>query len=83
VRTSDIVGWRIRPDYKKGVSEEIYAHLRDKQDVRARDILMVAHGTYLIGNVAFVTAEDRKLVIQNHIFRLRLQEDACVDPFYL
>ena len=46
---------------------------------------MVAHGTYLVGNVAVVTESDLPLVLQDHVFRLRLApsppefEDAPVD----
>jgi urease accessory protein UreE len=83
VRTSDLSHWRIRPDYKKGVSEEVYEQYRDQQDIRSGDILMVAHGTYLVGNVALVTEEDEKLVLQDHVFRLRVREQAGIDPHYL
>jgi hypothetical protein len=34
---------------------------------------MVAHGTYLIGTVAVVTEQDLPLVLQDHVFRLRLR----------
>lgn len=75
VRTSDLNDWRIRPDYKKGVSEDIYKSVAERQDVQAGDILMVAHGTYLIGTVAIVTEHDLPLVLQDHVFRLRLAKD--------
>jgi hypothetical protein len=41
------------------------------QDVQVGDILFVAHGTYLVGEVAIVSQEDAKIVLQDHIFRLR------------
>lgn len=87
VRTSDLNGWRVRPDYKKGVSREVYEQVGARQDVRAGDILFVAHGTYLVGSVAVVTEEDLPLVLQDHVFRLRLRPDAeapgagPVDPY--
>jgi hypothetical protein len=40
---------------------------------------MVAHGTYLIGAVALVTEGDMPLVLQDHVFRLRLAEQSGVD----
>jgi len=83
VRTSDLSHWRVRPDYKKGVADEIYLNLKEKQDVRTNDILFVAHGTYLVGNVAIVTDEEPKLLIQDHIFRLRVNPQAGLSPFYL
>jgi hypothetical protein len=83
VRTSDLNGWRIRPDYKKGVSQAISDAVAKRQDIRPGDILMVAHGTYLIGAVALVTDEDMPLVLQDHVFRLRLKESSGVDPYLL
>ena len=89
VRTSDLNGWRLRPDYKKGVSRSVYDGVAGRQDVRAGDILMVAHGTYLVGTVAIVTDEDLPLVLQDHVFRLRLNpatpgfDPAPVDPWLL
>lgn len=80
VRTSDLSHWRIRPDYKKGVSTVLYDSLKDKQDVRTNDILFVAHGTYLVGTVAMVTEEDKALVLQDHVFRLRVSRSSGVDP---
>lgn len=83
VRTSDLVGWQIRPDFKKGVSEEIYDEMASKQDVAVNDILMVAHGTYLVGNVALVTERQKKMLYQDHVFRLRVSPDAPVGAEYL
>jgi hypothetical protein len=83
VRTSDLVGWRIRPDFKKGVSEALYAEMAAKQDVAVNDILMVAHGTYLVGNVALVTERQQTILYQDHVFRLRVSPEAIVGPEYL
>lgn len=83
VRTSDISGWRIRADYKKGVSEEIYQQFSSRQDVQIGDILMVAHGTYLVGAVGVVTSEVSKLVLQDHVFRLRVSPSSGITPSYL
>ncbi len=80
VRTSDLSHWRVRPDFKKGVAEYVYESLRERQDVHAGDLLMVAHGTYLVGNVAIVTDADAKLVLQDHIFRLRVNPETRIDP---
>src|SRR5262249_15615618 len=82
VRTSDLDNWRIRPDFKKAVSSDVFAAVEARQDVQVNDILMVAHGTYLVGAVAIVTAEDLPLVLQDHVFRLR-PDPAKVDPFLL
>ena len=74
VRTSDLSHWRIRPDWKKGVSEALYDSLSEKQDIQVSDILFVAHGTYLVGNVAMVTTSDQRMVLQDHVFRLRVSK---------
>jgi len=82
VRTSDLNDWRIRPDFKKAVSSEVYKSVELRQDVRVNDLLMVAHGTYLVGAVAIVTDEDLPLVLQDHVFRLRVDQRK-IDPFLL
>jgi hypothetical protein len=87
VRTSDLNGWRLRPDYKKGVSSDVYDKVAKIQDVQAGNILMVAHGTYLVGSVGIVTPSDLPLVLQDHVFRLRLApsppdfEEAPIDAW--
>ncbi len=83
VRTSDLSHWRIRLDFKKGVSIDVYKRLKDQQDVRPCDLLMVAHGTYLVGTVAMVMAEDVPMVLQDHVFRLRVDPASGVDPYVL
>lgn len=83
VRTSDLYSWRIRSDYKKGVSEDVYGKVASRQDVQPFDILMVAHGTYLVGTVAIVTELDAPIVLQDHVFRLRVDPSSGVSPFLL
>ncbi len=83
VRTSDLYSWRIRPDYKKGVSEGVYEDLARKQDIQPFDILMVAHGTYLVGNVAILTGSDARIVLQDHVFRLRVSPSSGIHPYLL
>lgn len=80
VRTSDLVNWRIRPDFKKAVSESVYHSVAKTQDIAAGDILFVAHGTYLVGQVALVTKADEKIVLQDHVFRLRVDPQHNVSP---
>lgn len=80
VRTSDLSHWRIRPDFKKGVSEDVYERYAARQGVFANDILMVAHGSYLVGAVAMVVEGEERLLLQDHIFRLRVDPACGVDP---
>jgi type I restriction enzyme M protein len=83
VRTSDISNWEIKLDPKHGVSEEIYASLAPKQDVREGDILMVRDGTYLIGTCAYVTKYDQKIVYQSHVVKLRVLKPDVISPYLL
>lgn len=84
IRTSDISNWRVCSDSKHKISEASYYALRDKQDVKAGDILMVKDGGYLIGNCAIITELDTRIVYQSHIFKLRVnQNDLGITPEYL
>ena len=83
VRTSDFAHWRLRLDSKKGVSETIYQQLRHRQDVGPGDLVLVAHGTYLVGKVAMVCPEDLPLTLQDHVFRLRVDANSGVDRHLL
>jgi hypothetical protein len=80
---SDLSHWRIRPDFKKGVSRDVFERVRERQDIQPGDLLMVAHGTYLIGTVAIVTPADLPLVLQDHVFRLRVDPTHRIDPHLL
>ena len=81
VRTSDLFHWRIRPDFKKGVSEEVYEEYRHRIDVQKDDLLMVAHGSYLIGerSTGLITAYI-PLLISDYVFRLRLRPNSGCSP---
>lgn len=83
VRTSDISNWEIKIDPKHRVSEEIFLGLKQKQDVRPGDILMVKDGTYLIGTCAFVTKYDTKIVFQSHLYKLRITNHDRLSPYLL
>lgn len=47
VRISDFSNWEIKADVKQGVSEEIYQHYAECEDVQIGDILLVRDGTYI------------------------------------
>jgi hypothetical protein len=83
VRTSDITNYEIRADQKQGVGPDVYAVYAKRQDVKSGDILFVRDGTYLIGNTAMVTDENLPLLIQSHVLRFRLADDAPIDRFEL
>ena len=83
VRTSDIANWQIKPDPKHGLSEEVYAKYKDKQNIEAEDILMVRDGSYLVGTCAMVTNAERKIVYQSHILRFKVVDKARMNPYLL
>ena len=83
IRTSDIANWEIKLDPKQGLSEEIYESLREKQDVRAYDILMVKDGTYLVGTCAMITEEETRIVYQSHLWKIRSLDHNRLNPYLL
>ncbi len=48
VRISDFSNWEIKADVKQGVSEEIYQHYAECEDVQIGDILLVRDGIYIL-----------------------------------
>lgn len=84
IRTSDISNWRVAADSKHKISERAYDALKDKQDVRIGDILMVKDGGYLIGNCAIITELDTRIVYQSHINKFRVcSNEYGITPYYL
>ena len=83
VRTSDIVNWEIKADPVKAVSREVYDSYSKNQDVKAKDILFVSDGTFLIGRSAMVGPEDTEIVIQSHVKKIRVLKQDVIDPYYL
>jgi len=83
VRTTDLVNWEIRFDPIKCVSDEVYQRYRTRQDIREGDILFVNDGTFLIGRSAMVTRLDRRIVIQSHVRRIRVEKHEEIDPYLL
>ncbi|MGE0705485.1 MAG: N-6 DNA methylase [Vicinamibacterales bacterium] len=83
IRTSDLVNWEIKSDFKHGVSAEIYEQYRSSSDVAAGDVLMVRDGTYLIGTTAIVSDSDLPMLIQSHVLRFRVLDPARISPWLL
>lgn len=83
IRTSDIANWEIKLDPKQGLSKEIYDSLKDKQDVKPLDILMVKDGTYLVGTCAMITEEETQMVFQSHLWKIRSLDHDKLNPYLL
>lgn len=76
VRTSDLSNWEIKVDPKHCVERSLYLALKEKQDVRPNDLLMVKDGTYLIGTCAIITEYDREILFQSHIYKIRVKDNS-------
>ena len=85
IRTSEINNWEINLESNKATSEEVYEKYKEKQNIEVGDILLVKDGgSNLIGNTAFVSELDTKIIIQSHIFQLKiLKNKKSIDPYLL
>lgn len=83
VRTSDIVNWEIKFDPVKAVSIEVFNMFKKNQDVKENDILFVNDGTFLIGRTAMVSKNDKEIIIQSHLKKIRVLNNNEINPFYL
>ncbi len=83
VRTSDLGNWELKRDPKQLVSQAIYDSFSTRQSVKARDILLVRDGTYLVGNSAMVTDADLPMLFSGGMYRVRVTKPSKLDPFLL
>ncbi|MHA1479076.1 MAG: N-6 DNA methylase, partial [Promethearchaeota archaeon] len=76
IRTSDINNWEINIDSHKKTSEEVYNQFKVKQNIEIGDILLVKDGgPNLIGKTAYITELDTRIIIQSHIFQIKILEN--------
>jgi hypothetical protein len=78
VRTSDVSNWEIKTDPKQGVNKDIYDEYAGAQDIQTGDILFVRDGTYLIGQIAYVTSSDLPLLYQSHLLKFRVAKSSSI-----
>ncbi|MFX1390333.1 MAG: N-6 DNA methylase [Promethearchaeota archaeon] len=85
IRTSEINNWEINLDSYKKTSEEVYEQYRLKQNIEEGDILLVKDGgPNLIGKTAYITDLDTKIIIQSHIYQIKvIENDEFIDSFLL
>jgi len=83
IRTSDISNWEIKIDPKHCVSETIYNKFLAKQDVQEGDIVLVRDGTYLVGACAYITKYDVQVVLQSHLYKIRVKPNPLFNSHYL
>jgi len=61
----------------------IYEKYKRQQDVKEQDILFVNDGTFLIGRCSMVTHLDVQCIIQSHLRKIRVVNNAHIDAYYL
>ncbi|HEC88376.1 MAG TPA: hypothetical protein ENI52_03575 [Thermoplasmata archaeon] len=83
IRTSDISNWEINYDATHKVAEDLYYKFKEKQDLKAGDILFIKDGTYLIGDTAILTKYDLRILVQSHFTIIRCLNEEKLDPFLL
>ncbi|MFX1320848.1 MAG: N-6 DNA methylase [Promethearchaeota archaeon] len=85
MRTSDINNWEINLDSYKKTSEEVYKQYKLKQNIEEGDILLVKDGgPNLIGKTAYITRLDTQIIIQSHIFQIKvLENNEFLDSYLL
>lgn len=85
IRTSEISNWEINLDANKKTSEEVYEQYKDKQNIEVGDILLVKDGgSNLIGKTAYITRLDTKIIIQSHIYQLKiLSNEQAIDSYLI
>ncbi len=85
IRTSEINNWEINLDSYKKTSEEVYKQYKLKQNIEEGDILLVKDGgPNLIGKTAYITSLDTKIIIQSHIFQIKvLENNEFIDSYLL
>lgn len=85
IRTSEIFSWEVNLDSNKKTSEEIYLKYKDKQNIEEGDVLLVKDGgPNLIGKTAYITELDIKIIIQSHIYQIKvLQNSDGFDSYVL
>jgi len=85
IRTSEINNWEVDLNSHKKTSNEVYDQFKDKQNIEIGDILLVKDGgPNLIGNTAFITELDTRIIIQSHIFQIKtLKNNENIDSYLL
>jgi len=85
IRTSEINNWEINLDSYKKTSEEVYKQYKLKQNIEEGDILLVKDGgPNLIGKTAYITRLDTQIIIQSHIFQIKvLENNEFLDSYLL
>jgi len=85
IRTSELNNWEVNLNSNKKTSEEVYEQYKEKQNIEVGDILLVKDGgPNLIGKTAYITELDTKIIIQSHIYQIKiLKNKLSLDPYLI
>ncbi|MFX0073645.1 MAG: N-6 DNA methylase, partial [Candidatus Hermodarchaeota archaeon] len=85
IRTSEINNWEINLESNKRTSYEVYEQYKNKQNIEVGDILIVKDGgPNLIGKTAYITELDTEIIIQSHLYQIKVLENSeAIDPYLL
>ncbi len=85
IRTSELNNWEINLNSHKKTSEEVYNQFKKKQNIELGDILLVKDGgPNLIGKTAYITELDTEIIIQSHIYQIKmLKNNENIDSYLL
>ncbi|MFO7795469.1 MAG: N-6 DNA methylase [Promethearchaeati archaeon] len=85
IRTSEISDWQVNLDSNKKTSKEVYEQYKDNQNIEVGDILLVKDGgSNLIGRTAYITELDTQIIIQSHIYQIKvLKNEEKIDSYLL
>lgn len=85
IRTTEICNWEINLNSNKKTSEEIYNLYKEKQNVEVGDLFIVKDGgSNLIGETAFITEIDTKIIFQSHIYQIKvLRNQEAIDSYLI
>jgi len=85
IRTSELNNWEVNLNSNKKTSEEVYEQYKEKQNIEVGDILLVKDGgSNLIGKTAYITELDTEIIIQSHIYQIKiLENELSIDPYLI
>ena len=78
IRVKDIVNWELYRDPNSGIDNATYEnYTKNKNKVRAGDVIFVKRGSYRIGTVAMVSDRDEKdgVMLTRELVTFRVQEN--------
>ena len=87
VRAGDVVDWEIYKNPTAMITEDVYLKAKGNGvDLKEKDIVFVKEGSYRIGDVAMLSKQDIRILLNSHCLVFRINDDNNeygIDAFYL